>query len=96
MRVVEVEAVAEHRVGEGRAGAGQRPVEADDGGVGGARLLGDHGATLGRDAHGVRREAAADRVEEVELRGLHDLLGDLLVAEAEAPCGEALCGSCHL
>ena len=62
-------------------GAGEAAAEADDGRLAVAAELGHRGAALGRDAEGVRGEAAAERVEQVELRSLGDVAGDVLELE---------------
>ena len=92
VRVVEVEAVAEHRVCEGRVRRGERAVEPDHRGLLEAAELCHRRTPLRRDAERVRRQAAADRVEQVQLRRLHHLGGDVLVREPAGPLGEALRG----
>ena len=77
MRVVVVEAVAEHRVGERRVRRGQRGVEADRGRIA-CPELGHRRAALTGHAQPMRGEPAAQHVEHVELRRMDDLVRDLL------------------
>ena len=67
VRVVEVEPVAEHRVREGRVRRGKAGLRADHGRLRLAAELRHRRATLVRDPDRLRREPAADRVEDVEL-----------------------------
>ena len=92
VRVVEVEAVAEHRVREGGVRGGQRGVEADHRRLGLAAELRHRRAALGGDAEAVRGEAAADDVEHVQLRRLDDRRRDVVQVELERPGGEPLGG----
>ena len=56
--------------------------------------LGHRRASLGRDAERVRGQAAAERVEQVELRGLDDVAGDVLEASrAGRAVGRVVCCS---
>ena len=75
VRVVEVEPVAEHRVRERGVRRGKRAVEPDHRRLGIAAELRHRRAALRGDAEGVGGQTAADRVEQVELRGLDDLPG---------------------
>ena len=88
VRVVEVERVAEHRVRERGVGGGHAVSEADH-----RRLASPpSSATAERpavaDAERVRGEPAAERVEQVELGGLDDLRGDVVVRRARGERGE--------
>ena len=95
VRVVVVEAVAEHRVRECSRGRRQRTVVADHRGLWLPAELGHRRPSLGGDAERARCEAAAKRVEDVELGGLDDGLRDVVVFEGRRESGDALCSSGH-
>ena len=82
VRVVEVEAVAEHRVGEGRARRRQPAPSPITDACGPPPSSVIAVAALGRDVERVRREPAAERVEQVELRRLDHVGRDVVVARA--------------
>ena len=93
VRVVVVEAVAEHRVRErGVRAPGCRAV-ADHRRLRISSQLGHGRAAFGRDAEPVRGEAAAERVEHVELRRLDHVGRDVVVRERRREGGDALRGS---
>ena len=85
VRVVEVEAMAEHRVGEGGVRAGHALFLADDDRITDAAELAHCRATFGGDFHRARSEAASVRVEQVVLGVLDDIARDGVVAKR---CGE--------
>ena len=92
VRVVEVEAVAEHRVGEGGVRRRQPGVEPDHRRLRLAAELRHRRAALGADAEPVRGEPAAEDVEHVQLRGLDDGRRHVVEVELERPGGEPLRG----
>src|SRR5215831_9890302 len=95
MRVVEVERVAEHGVREGCGMGWEASVQADDCRVRLATDLAEGLATLCRHAETAGREAAAKRVEQMELRRLDNGGRDPFVGELAAEGGQALSCSCH-
>ena len=90
MRVVEVEPVAEHRVRERRVRGRQPRVVADHGRLRLAAELGHRLPALAGDAGRVRREAAAERVEEVELGVAGDVLRHVVERQRRRELGAAL------
>ena len=96
VRVVEVEPVAEHGVREGGIRGGKTAVVADDRGLRLAALLGHGGSALRRHAERVRRQAAAERVEQMELGSLANLRRDVVQPEGRRELGQALCRRRHL
>jgi hypothetical protein len=95
MRIVEVEPVTDHRVGEGRVRGRQAGPEADDGGLLLAAELRHRLPALDGDAEGAGRETAAEGVEQVKLRGLGDVAGDVVEDEGRREIREAFRSS-HL
>jgi hypothetical protein len=91
VRVVEVEAVADHCVCEGRVGGRQAP-SADDRRLLVTAELGHRLPPLRRHAQGGCGEPAAQRVEEMELGRLGDLGRNLVEREPGRPLREPLCG----
>ena len=85
VRVVEVEPVAEHRVRERRVRCRQSGLQPDHRGLRLAAELGHRRATLGGDPQAVCGEAAADRVEHVQLRRLDDRRPGRRRGRARAP-----------
>jgi hypothetical protein len=81
MRVVEVEAVAQHGVGERGRGCGQSADEPDHGGLGFSAVRIHRGTALDRHVDAVRGEAASEGVEEMELRRLYGFRRDLVVGQ---------------
>ena len=95
VRVVEVEPVAEHRVRERAVERGEPGVVPDHGRL---RLAADlrHGRpALAGDAGGVRGQAAAERVQQVQLRVLRDLCGHVVERQLRRELGQPLCSG-HL
>ncbi len=91
VRVVEVEPVAEHPVRERGVRRGQRAVEADHRRLGLAAELGHCRAALPGDPEGRCCVPAADRVQEVQLRVLGDVLRDVAGGQVRRPFGDRLC-----
>ena len=60
-----------------------------------AAELGHRGAALGGDPERVRGEAAPDRVEQVELRRLDHVGGNVVERQGRRPLGDRLCCSLH-
>jgi hypothetical protein len=92
MGVVEVETVAEHRVGEGGVRRRQPGLQPDHRCLGLAAEPGHRRAALGGDAQAVRGEAAADRVEHVQLGRLDDRRWYGVEIQLERPGCEPLRG----
>ena len=83
MGVVEVEAVAEHRVRERGVRRRQAAVEADHGRVRLAAELGHRRPALAGDSQAVRGETAAEDVQRVQLRRVDHLVRDRVEVELE-------------
>ena len=91
--VVEVEPVAEHRVGERGVRRRQTGLRADHGRLRHPSQLGHRRAALVRDAGRVRSEPAADRVEHVELRVDADGIRNAVEVDRRRPLGDgSRCG----
>ena len=95
VRVVEVEAVAEHRVRERRVGRRQTGLQPDHRRLGLAAQLHHRLPALAGDPEPVRGQAAAEHVEHVQFRRLDHLLGHSVERQLQRECREPFRCSGH-